>query len=124
MNFKEYYLKESTTISHDILRRASKDDLKKVFDFGYTWVDELYVKGAWVANVIEDKNIPPGLKLIVQFKDVFEKGSWVVYDFNNKLGKTTILHEGPIINAINNWELKQNLTSSTLDTFGNLIDEL
>ena len=124
MNFKQYYLKESTSTSFNVLRRATKEDLKKIYDFGYTWVTEEHIVNAWIVDVKKDEELTPGIKLVIEFKEFIKEGRYTVYDFNDRLRRVVISSNGPLMDAIKNWELKQTLSPSTTETFGDIIDEL
>ena len=124
MNFKQYYLKESTSTSFNVLRRATKEDLKKIYDFGYTWATEEHIVNAWIVDVKKDENITPGIKLVIEFKEFIKEGRYTVYDFNDRLRRVVISSNGPLMDAIKLWELKQSLNPSTAETFGDIIDEL
>ena len=124
MNFKQYYLKESTSTSFNVLRRATKEDLKKIYDFGYTWVTEEHIVNAWIVDVKKDEELTPGIKLVIEFKEFIKEGRYTVYDFNDRLRRVVISSNGPLMDAIKLWELKQSLNPSTAETFGDIIDEL
>ena len=124
MNFKQYYLKESTSTSFNVLRRATKEDLKKIYDFGFAWSKEEHIVNAWIVDVKKDEELTPGIKLVIEFKEFIKEGRYTVYDFNDRLGRVVISSNGPLMDAIKLWELKQSLNPSTAETFGDIIDEL
>ena len=124
MNFKQYYLKESTSTSFNVLRRATKEDLKKVYDFGYTWSTEEHIVNAYIVDVKKDEELTPGIKLVVEFKKKNPLELYTVYDYNEQLGRVKFINNGPLVDTIKNWELKQTLNPSTAKQFNELIDEL
>jgi hypothetical protein len=124
MNFKQYYLKESTSTSFNVLRRATKEDLKKVYDFGYTWSTEEHVDKAYIVDIKKDEELTPGIKLVVEFKEKNPLERYTVYDYNDRLGYVKFINKGPLVDAIKNWEFKQTLNPSTAKQFNELIDEL
>lgn len=121
MNFKLFF--ESTN-SIIVLRRATEEDLKKVYDFGYTWSTEEHVDRAYIVDIKKDEELTPGIKLVVEFKKKNPLELYTVYDYNEQLGRVKFINNGPLVDAIKNWEFKQTLSPSTAKQFNELIDEL
>ena len=111
-------------MSYNILRRATEEDLAKYSKFtaGGT------VLGAWIIKH-KMKSLGDILWTVIRFKTdssnpfkVNGNTHLVVYSKGRYKGYAEKGEE--LDRAINDWELKKNLSPNTAKTFGDIIDEL
>ena len=111
-------------MSYNILRRATEEDLAKYSKFtaGGT------VLGAWIIKH-RMNSLGDILWTVIRFKTdssnpfkVSGNTHLVVYSKGRYKGYAEKGEE--LDRAINNWELKKNLSPNTAKTFGDIIDEL
>jgi hypothetical protein len=107
---------------YHVVRDATEEDLQRIYGYGYRWVREEYIKGAWV---VDDDGNRPGYwpRLVVRFKDN-EKEGYTSYNIHDSGDVTFMGFSGLVPDAINDWEFRKLLSNDTKKTFGGLLDVL
>ena len=103
MNFNNLVLEEISYV-YKVLRRATEEEINDYLKRGYTRPEDL--KGMWLMHIVEGHE---------------DRNSIVTY-IPKKGDKSYTILDPETYSW--NWELKQTLSPSTAETFGDIIDEL
>jgi len=122
MNFNQLVLEELIQPTYHVIRDASEQELATLnrkcgggsFDKG--WLVNLVNR----ERLIVPSDITNFLYIIFTIRGAFEQYTTDKSKIVSKKGANSIM----LTKAIKDWEFKKNLSPNTLNTFGDLIDEL
>jgi len=104
---------------YKVLRRATDEEINGYLKKGYAQPED--IKGVWLMHIVEGYEDRNNFVFHIPKRG---KEPYLILMTDDYTWDGAVTEDSPVVEAIKNWELKQQLSPEAVKTFGELIDEL